>query len=130
MAKNNRGKNNNPDGRNQYSGWMDTARDRPFTAALTTAAAVGTGVFLWSRRNQISDQLGNLADQVGEWTENMRSSASEADLEMADGGSGAAMNRGTQGGSRGKSPNSGMNATGGSNSPSSAQSGGTGTNAS
>ena len=26
------------------------------------------GVFLWSRRNQISDQL-DLSDQIGEWTE-------------------------------------------------------------
>ena len=67
MAKNKRGKNNNPNGRNQYSGWMDSARDRPFTAAATAAAAVGAGVFLWSKRNQISDQLSQLSDQVGEW---------------------------------------------------------------
>ena len=37
----------------------------------STAAAVGgsvaAGVFLWARRNQISDQIGNLADQVGGW---------------------------------------------------------------
>jgi len=87
MAKNTGGKNNNnPEGRNQYSGWMDSARDRPITAALTTAAAVGAGVFLWSRRNQISDQLGNLTDQIGEWTENMRSNVPTM-METADGGS-------------------------------------------
>ena len=86
MAKNTRGKNNNPEGRNQYSGWMDSARERPITAALTTAAAVGAGVFLWSRRNQISDQLGNLTDQIGEWTENMRSNM-PGQLETAEGGS-------------------------------------------
>jgi len=87
MAKNNRGKNNNPDGRNQYSGWTNTARERPFTTAMTTAAAVGAGVFLWSRRNQISDQLGNLTDQIGDWTENMRSNMPNKELEMAGGGS-------------------------------------------
>jgi len=70
MATNNRGgnrsrsRNNNPEGRNQYSGWTDTAKDRPFATAAAAAAAVGAGVFLWSRRNQISDQLTNLNDQI------------------------------------------------------------------
>ena len=84
MAKNNqRGRNNNnSEGRNQYSnGWMDTARERPFAAAATAAAAVGAGVFLWSRRNQISDQISNLSDQIGDWT----SSNSGGDFEMAGG---------------------------------------------
>ncbi|HEX6410434.1 MAG TPA: hypothetical protein VFZ88_07560, partial [Sphingomicrobium sp.] len=77
MARNNqRGRrNNNPEGRNQYgSGWIDTARDRPIAAAATAAAAVGAGVFLWSKRNQISEQLSNLSDQISDWTETMRSS--------------------------------------------------------
>ena len=69
-----RGRNNNPEGRNQYSSWTDTARDRPFTAAATAAAAVGAGVFLWSRRNQISDQISSLADQISEWREGVSSS--------------------------------------------------------
>ena len=80
MARNNqRGRrNNNPEGRNQYSsGWMDTARERPIAAAATAAAAVGAGVFLWSRRNQISDQLSNLSDQISDWTENMRSGSEQ-----------------------------------------------------
>ena len=79
MARTNqRGRNNNPEGRNQYSnGWMDTARERPFAAAATAAAAVGAGVFLWSRRNQISDQISNLSDQLGEWTSNMQSGSSD-----------------------------------------------------
>ena len=68
------GRNNNPEGRNQYSGGMvDMARERPITAALGAAAAVGAGVFLWSRRNQISDQLSNLSDQITDWADNMRS---------------------------------------------------------
>ena len=72
-----RGRNNNPEGRNQYSSWTDTARDRPFAAAATDAAAVGAGVFLWSRRNQISDQISSLADQISEWREGMSSSGDD-----------------------------------------------------
>jgi hypothetical protein len=75
MARNNSrgGRNNNPSGRNQYSGWTETAKDRPFTTAAAAAAAVGAGVFLWSRRNQISDQLANQSDQIGEWREGLSS---------------------------------------------------------
>ena len=71
MPRNNSrgGRNNNPEGRNQYSGWTDTAKDRPFATAAAAAAAVGAGVFLWSRRNQISDQLSSLSDQISEWRE-------------------------------------------------------------
>jgi len=62
-----RGQNNNPEGRNQYSGMMSTARDNPFTTAAAVGGAVAAGVFLWSRRNQISDQISNLSDQISEW---------------------------------------------------------------
>ena len=79
-----RSRNNNPEGRNQYSGGiLDTAKDRPFTAAATAAAAVGAGVFLWSKRNQISEQLSNLSDQISDWTESMRSS-DESELSDLD----------------------------------------------
>ena len=82
MARNNqRGRNNNPSGRNQYSGGvMDMARDKPFAAAGMAAAAVGAGVFLWSKRNQISEQISNLSDQFNEWSQSMRS-ADEADFD-------------------------------------------------
>jgi hypothetical protein len=80
MATNNRGgrrgrsgRNNNPEGRNQYSGMVSTARDNPFATAAAIGGAVAAGVFLWSRRNQISDQIGNLADQISEWREGMGS---------------------------------------------------------
>lgn len=75
MARNNRGgRNNNPTGRNQYSnGVMDMARERPFAAAAAAAGAAAAGLFLWSRRSQISNQLSSLSDQIGEWTESMRS---------------------------------------------------------
>ena len=69
----NRGRNNNPEGRNQYSGMMGTARENPFAAAAAVGGAVAAGVFLWSKRNQISDQIGNLTDQISEWREGFQS---------------------------------------------------------
>ena len=74
-----RGRNNNPEGRNQYSGVMGTARENPFATAAAVGGAVAAGVFLWSRRNQISDQIGNLADQISEWRE-----GSSPDSDFAD----------------------------------------------
>ena len=90
MARNNqRSRNNNPQGRNQYSSsWIDTARDRPIAAAATAAAAVGAGVFLWSKRNQISDQLSNLSDQISDWRQNM-SSSDQDEFETMDTGGGS-----------------------------------------
>lgn len=68
------GRNNNPQGHNQYdSGWVDTAKERPIATAAAAAAAVGAGVFLWSRRNQISDQISNLSSQISDWTQSMGS---------------------------------------------------------
>ncbi|MEP7130295.1 MAG: hypothetical protein ABI770_04120 [Sphingomicrobium sp.] len=65
------GRNNNPEGRNQYSGVMSSARENPLAAAAAIGGAVAAGVFLWSRRNQISDQIGMLSDQFGEWREGL-----------------------------------------------------------
>ena len=75
MARNNRGgRNNNPSGRNQYSwGVMEMARERPVTAAAVAAGTAAAGLFLWSKRAAISEQLSGLSDQIGEWTESMRS---------------------------------------------------------
>lgn len=80
----NRGsRNNNPQGHNQYDrGWVDSAKERPMATAAAAAAAVGAGVFLWSRRNQISDQISNLSDQITDWTQSMRS-GSEGEMAMA-----------------------------------------------
>src|SRR6185295_2356347 len=71
----NRGRNNNPEGRNQYSGLMGSARENPLATAAAVGGAVAAGVFLWSRRNQISDQIGNLSDQLSEWRDGFRSGA-------------------------------------------------------
>ena len=85
MPRNNQGTRNNSNNNNRSSsnrssrgnrsegGVAEIARDRPFTAAVTAAAAVGAGVFLWSRRNQISDQISNLSDQFGEWRDTIGS---------------------------------------------------------
>ena len=79
------GRNNNPQGHNQYTGngWVDTAKDNPMTTAAAAAAAVGAGVFLWSRRNQISDQLSNLSNQISDWSHSM-GSGSDGEMAMAD----------------------------------------------
>ena len=81
MATNNRGgnrgrsgRNNNPAGHNQYDrGWTDTARERPLAAAAAVGGAVAAGLFLWSKRTQISDQIASLSDQISEWREGMQS---------------------------------------------------------
>ncbi|QIK79701.1 hypothetical protein G7077_13095 [Sphingomonas piscis] len=78
MANNNNRSNrnnSNRDSRSQYTGGavVDYARERPATAAVAAAAAVGAGVFLWSRRNQISEQLSGLSDQIGQWSEQLSS---------------------------------------------------------
>ena len=152
MPSNKRGRNNNPEGHNQYSnGWMDTAKERPFAAATVAAATVGAGVFLWSRRNQISEQLSNLSDQIGEWTDGMRQGQSDQ-FEMADGGSmssssgNSGMSSGSMGGSstggsstgsggssrsgssgrKSGSRSTGMSETGGGNASLGAHSGGSG----
>lgn len=56
---------------NWSAGVMDIARERPVAAAAVAAGAAAAGLFLWSKRSQISSQLSNLSDQIGEWTENM-----------------------------------------------------------
>ena len=88
MARNNQrgGRNNNPSGRNQYSSdWMDTVRERPMASAAAAAAAVGAGVFLWSKRNEISNQLSRLTEQVTDWADEMRSGSSNRELAMTAG---------------------------------------------
>jgi hypothetical protein len=73
MATNNRGgtrtrkaPSSNSERRNQYS-------RSPIATAATVGGAVAAGIFLWSRRNQIGEQLGNLAEQIGDWREGMAS---------------------------------------------------------
>ena len=58
------------------SGWADTAKERPMATAAAVGGAVAAGAFLWSRRNQISDQLSSMGSQIGDWSEKMGSSSS------------------------------------------------------
>ena len=145
------GRNNNPTGRNQYSDWgvTELVRERPFAAAAAAAGAAAAGLFLWSRRSQISQQLSNLSDQIGEWTDSMRSngdstamddtagltsagttsSRSGAGSRSASGTRSATASRSTNG-SRGRSSGGtsrGMSETGGGNASLGAHSGGMGT---
>lgn len=50
-------------------GVMDIARERPVAAATIAISAAATGLFLWSKRSQISNQISSLSDQIGRWTE-------------------------------------------------------------
>ena len=88
MARNSQrgSRNNNPSGRNQYSSdWMDSVRERPMASAAAAAAAVGAGVFLWSKRNQISEQISRLSDQISDWSEERGWTGSESEMAMAGG---------------------------------------------
>lgn len=60
------GRSNNAAGRSWSSGMVNGARENPLATAAAVGGAVAAGVFLWSRRNQLSDQIVNLAQQVSE----------------------------------------------------------------
>lgn len=51
------------------AGVVDMARERPVAAATIAVSAAAAGLFLWSKRSQISNQLSSLSDQIGKWTE-------------------------------------------------------------
>ena len=67
------------------SHWADSAKERPLTTAAAAAGAVAAGVFLWSKRNQISDQISRLSDQITDWTKDMRSGNSSRELALTEG---------------------------------------------
>ena len=98
--RNNRtSKNNNPAGRNQYSGGvLDIAREKPIAAAAVAAGAAATGLFLWSKRAQITDQINNLTDQLGEWKQSMGSTEDDFGNEslIGSGSTGSSTNMGTK----------------------------------
>ena len=131
----NRGRNNNPTGRNQYSdrGVIELVRERPFAATAAAAGAAAAGLFLWSKRAQISEQLNNLTNQIGEWTDNFRSGSEEgeefetsAPASRANrSGAGSATASGTRRSNTRRS--GGMSETGGGNASLGAHSGGGGT---
>ena len=65
---------------------MSGARDNPLAAAAAIGGAVAAGVFLWSRRNQISDQIGSLSDQFSEWREGQDGDSQFTPEESGSGG--------------------------------------------
>jgi hypothetical protein len=122
------GRNNNPSGRNQYSDWgvMELARERPVAAAAVAAGAAVAGLFLWSKRSQISDQISNLSEQFGEWTDSMGSGGQS---DIIDDTAGLTSSESNAGSARGRSSSSrtGMSETGGGNASLGTSSGGGGT---
>jgi len=142
MARSNSrgGRNNNPSGRNQYSDWgvMEMARERPIAAAAAAAGAAAAGLLLWSKRSQISQQLSNLSDQIGEWKDNMGSNGNGSAMDDTAGLTTTASRTGTRSGAGSRSASGtrprnstgksrGMSETGGGNASLGAHSGGMGT---
>ena len=130
MAKSN---NRNRTSSRQFgSGVMEMARERPVAAAAAAAAAVGAGVFLWSRRNQISDQLSDLSDQISEWSQNFTAGDDTGgklgfdEAEESRGARPAASRTGIESGT-GRAATRGMSETGGGNASPGARAGGSGT---
>jgi hypothetical protein len=123
---------NRSSGSRSNSNWgvTEMVRDRPIAAAAAAAGAAAAGLFLWSRRAQISNQLSNLSDQIGEWAENMGSS--EGQFGSMDDTAGLTTSSRSSGGSRSGRPNGsrGMSETGGGNASLGRTSGGAGTTSS
>ena len=84
-SNSNRSKNSSRSDQPLMSHWTDTAKDKPFTTAAAAAGAVAAGVFLWSKRNQISGQISRLSDQVSDFAEDFRSGRSSRELALTEG---------------------------------------------
>jgi hypothetical protein len=70
-------KNNNPEGYNQHKkSWMGTVRDNPVASAAAAGAAAAAGLFLWSKRDRISEKASEFGEKAGQWSESMRSRSS------------------------------------------------------
>jgi hypothetical protein len=118
MARNNQGNRNSSNSEKRggrASGVATIAREQPARTAVIAAAAVGAGVFLWSRRNQISEQISSLSEQFGEWSQNS--------------GSGGNFDSDTAGLTTANTGSAGMSETGGGNASLSASTGGSGSGA-
>ena len=116
-------------GRSERSAFSwDTAREKPLATAVTIGAAAAAGAFLWSRRNQITEQLSDLSEQIGEWTDNLNLTGSGEGSEFESAGSGGFGASGSMGtGSRSTRGATGMSETGGGNAMLGAHTGGGGT---
>lgn len=63
--------------------WGQSAKDNPLKTAAVAAGAVAAGVFLWSKRNEISNQISELSDQISDWTNEWRSGSGSSGRELA-----------------------------------------------
>ena len=94
----------------------ETAREKPLATAVTIGAAAAAGAFLWSRRNQISEQLSDLSEQIGEWTDGLNFGGNTEGQQFESIGASGSTGRQTSGSSTGSSGGtSGMSETGGGN---------------
>lgn len=81
------GRSSNNSDRNRTGTRTRGVRDNPLAAAAAVSGAVAAGLFLWSRRNQISDQISDLAEQISDWRENSSADAGyDSDYEEAQDG--------------------------------------------
>lgn len=64
---------------------MGFLRERPVAAAAVAAGAAAAGLFLWSKRSHITDQLSSLSDQIGGWTDTIGTPSSSAQFASSDG---------------------------------------------
>ena len=104
-------------------GVMEMAREHPFTAAAAAVAvgALAAGIFLWSRRDQISDQFGHLI-------EGLSGEEEEFGEDISGGTTTPAVTRTTgTSRSRTRTPTRGLSETGGGNASLGARRGGGGT---
>src|SRR5437763_8467854 len=89
--------------RSDDRGVTELVRERPIAAAAAAAGAAAAGLFLWSRRAQISSQLSNLSEQIGDWSDNMNWSSGD------DTGGFASSGQASSGSTRGRSDTGGGN---------------------
>lgn len=52
--------------RGNSGSFLSVVRDRPFTAAAIAAGAAGASAFLWAKRAQLTEQVNNLSEAIGE----------------------------------------------------------------
>lgn len=106
---------------------MELARERPMAAAAVAAGAAAAGLFLWSKRTKISEQISYLSEQIGEWTENMGAGGTNETFDTSDDTGGLTT---ISQGRAARSASRGMSETGGGNASLGRTSGGGGTTSS
>ena len=52
--------------RDSSGSFLSTVRERPFAAAALAVGAAGASAFLWAKRAQLTEQVGNLSDAISD----------------------------------------------------------------